>query len=156
MSNQQVVSMTQQGYDALILELTELKDVKIPAAVQRLSDARAHGDLSENSEYHAAREDLDILYGRLEELESITQRAEIIESTSNGTVDIGSQVIVEADGQKNTQTFHVVGEWEADPTQSKISEKSPLGQALRGKKKGDLVELEVPAGKVVYKIREVK
>lgn len=156
MTDQQTVSMTQQGYDALVLELSELKETKLPAAIQRVADARAHGDLSENSEYHAAREDLAVIYGRVEEIEFLIQRAEVIESVQNGTVNIGSQVIVEIEGQDGHHTFHIVGEWEADPTQRKISEKSPLGQALSGKKKGDRVELEVPAGKVIYSIHEVK
>lgn len=156
MTDQQTVSMTQQGYDALILELNELKEVKLPAAIQRVADARAHGDLSENSEYHAAREDLAVLYGRVEEIEFLIQRAEVVDTVQNGTVNIGSQVVVEIEGQDGHHTFHIVGEWEADPTQRKISEKSPLGQALSGKKKGDRVELEVPAGKVIYSIHEVK
>lgn len=156
MTDQQTVSMTQQGYDALVLELAELKETKLPAAIQRVTDARAHGDLSENSEYHAAREDLAVIYGRLEEIEFLIQRAEVVDTVQNGRVNIGSQVVVEIQGQDGHHTFHIVGEWEADPTQRKISEKSPLGQALSGKKKGDRVELEVPAGKVIYSIHEVK
>ncbi len=151
----QVVQMTQAGFDTLQLELSELKDVKIPAAIQRVADARAHGDLSENSEYHAAREDLAVLNGRLEEIEYLMQRAQVVSATNDGTVSIGTKVVVQIDGQGGKHEFHIVGEWEADPLKKKISEKSPLGQALSGKKKGDRVEFEAPAGKVVYSIAEI-
>lgn len=149
------VQMTQQGYDELIAEMQELKDVKIPAAIDRVAQARSYGDLSENSEYHAAREDLAVLNGRLEEIEFLMQRAEVVTATSNGMVGVGSKVIVKIGGKDALHTFHVVGEWEADPAEKKISEKSPLGQALSGKQKGDKIELEAPAGKVVYHIQEV-
>lgn len=148
--------MTQEGYDTLTAELTELRDVKIPAAIQRVSDARAHGDLSENSEYHAAREDLAVLNGRLDEIEFLLQRAQVVTATTNGQIGIGAKVVVQIEGQDGVHEFHIVGEWEADPMKKKISEKSPLGQALSGKKKGDRVEFEAPAGKVVYKISEIK
>lgn len=149
------VQMTQQGYDELVAEMQELKDVKIPAAIDRVAQARSYGDLSENSEYHAAREDLAVLNGRLEEIEFLMQRAEVVTTTGNGFVGVGSKVIVKIGGKDSLHTFHIVGEWEADPAEKKISEKSPLGQALSGKKKGDKVEFEAPAGKVVYHIQEV-
>lgn len=151
----QVVQMTQSGYDALVHELNELKDVKVPAAIQRVADARAHGDLSENSEYHAAREDLSVLNGRLEEIEYLMQRAQVVTVSKDGTVSIGTKVVVQIEGQSSQHEFHIVGEWEADPIKKKISEKSPLGQALSGKKKGDRVEFEAPAGKVVYSISDI-
>jgi transcription elongation factor GreA len=149
--------MTQQGYDTLVAELQELKDDKLPAAIARLSLARSYGDLSENAEYHSAKEDLDMLNGRISELEYLVSQAQVVTTTTvNGHVSMGSQVVVEVDGKNGHHTFHIVGEWEADPSQKKISEKSPLGQALVGKKAGESVTVEVPAGKVIYKIREVK
>jgi len=158
MSDQsQTIAMTQAGYDTLVVESQELTEVKLPAAIKRLALARSHGDLSENSEYHAAKEDLAFLEGRKDELEVLLQRAEIIQASDNiaGVVGLGSQVVVEVDGKGKHHTFHIVGEWEADPSQKKISAKSPLGVALLGKKAGEEIEVEVPAGKVVYSIREV-
>jgi transcription elongation factor GreA len=152
----QVVQMTQQGYDELIAEVQELKDVKIPAAIERVAQARSYGDLSENSEYHAAREDLAVLNGRLEEIEFLIRRAQVVTANGSRTVGVGSKVVVKIAGKNPEHVFHVVGEWEADPAEKKISEKSPLGQALSGKKKGDQVEFEAPAGKVVYHIQDVK
>ena len=153
----QTIAMTQSGYDTLVAELQELTEVKIPAAIKRLALARSHGDLSENSEYHAAKEDLAFLEGRKDELDMLIQRAEIVgkDETQKGIVGIGSQVMVEVDGKGKHHTYHIVGEWEADPSQKKISAKSPLGVALLGKKAGENVEVEVPAGKVIYSIREV-
>lgn len=157
MSDIQTITMTQQGYDALVAELQELKDDKLPAAIARLSLARSYGDLSENAEYHSAKEDLDMLNGRISELEYLVAQAQVVTtSTVNGHVSMGSQVVVELEGKDGHHIFHIVGEWEADPSQKKISEKSPLGQALVGKKAGESVAVEVPAGKVIYKIREVK
>lgn len=156
MSDPQTITMTQQGYDALVAELNELKEDKLPKAIARLSLARSNGDLSENAEYHAAKEDLAMLNGRISELEYLVAQAQVVVPTaSNGHVSVGSKVIVELAGRKGNHTFHIVGEWEADPAQKKISEKSPLGQALVGKKAGESVDVEVPAGKVIYRIKEV-
>lgn len=156
MADQPVVLMTQQGYDELVKELAELKTTKLPAAIDRVATARSFGDLSENSEYHAAREDLAVLEGRIEELELLIQTAQIASGAANGAVAVGSQVVVQIDGKQDQHIFNIVGEWEADPVQKKISEKSPLGQALAGKKVGDVVEVEVPAGKLKYIIKQVK
>lgn len=150
-----VVQMTQQGYDELVAELAELENTKLPAAIQRVASARAHGDLSENAEYHAAREDLSMLEGRLDEVKSILQRAQVVSTNGNGVIGIGTQVTVQVAGKKGTQVFQIVGEWEANPTEKKISEKSPLGQALAGKKVGDEVAIEVPAGQLTYVIQQV-
>lgn len=150
------VQMTQQGYDEILAELNTLKEEKIPAAIDRVAQARSYGDLTENSEYHAAREDLAVLNGRLEEIEYLIQRAQVVKPNGSRTVGIGSKVVVKIAGKEPEHIFHVVGEWEADPAEKKISEKSPLGQALSGKKRGDQVEFEAPAGKVVYHIQDVK
>lgn len=156
MSDTQAITMTQQGYDALVTELKELKEEKLPAAIARLSLARSYGDLSENAEYHSAKEDLAMLSGRISELEYLVAQAQVIApQVANGKVGVGSQVIVMLEG-KGAHTFHIVGEWEADPSKKKISEKSPLGQALVGKKAGERVAVDIPAGKVIYQIQEVK
>jgi transcription elongation factor GreA len=157
MSEPQTITMTQQGYDALVAELNDLKEVKSPAAIARLALARSYGDLSENAEYHSAKEDLAMLEGRISELEYLVAQAQVITTApTNGHVSVGSQVLVELKGKDGSHVFHIVGEWEADPSQKKISEKSPLGQALVGKKAGDSVTVDIPAGKVIYKIKSVK
>ena len=155
MADEHVVQLTQQGYDELVAELEELKQTKIPAAISRVALARSQGDLRENSEYHSAREELAMLEGRRDELESLLQRAEIIQKSTNGVVNLGSGVEVEVNGGKAKHVFYIVGEWEADPREKKISEKSPLGVALKGKKAGDEVLIDAPAGTITYKIHNV-
>lgn len=149
------ISMTQSGLAELKEELAKLKD-KEPKAIDRVAKAREFGDLSENSEYHASREDLAFIQGRLEELEDMIARVQIINSNGrkNGHVDIGCQVTVHANGTEHTYT--IVGDFEADPTQKKISHDSPLGRALMGKKVGESVEFEAPVGKVQYEIKHIQ
>lgn len=153
MNDELRVHLTQQGYDELQQELEKLK-AKEPKAVERVTKAREFGDLSENSEYHAAREDLALIQGRVEELEDLLARAKVIKSVGKvGSVKLGSTVTVyNADHEA---TYVLVGEYEADPLQKKISHDSPLGQALIGKKIGDTVEYEAPVGKVVYTIKHI-
>jgi len=147
------VQMTQTGLDELKEELQKLKD-KEPEAVDRVTKAREFGDLSENSEYHASREDLSFIQGRIEELEDMVARATVVEvSKSTDLVDIGCQVTVHADGQEHT--FTIVGEFEADPIKKKISHDSPLGKALMGRKVGETVEFEAPVGKVTYEVKRI-
>jgi transcription elongation factor GreA len=147
------IQLTEVGLEELNQELAKLKD-KEPAAVDRVTKAREFGDLSENSEYHAAREDLAFIQGRIEELEDMVARAQIVKNTKhNGHVDIGCEVTVHADGQEHT--FTIVGEFEADPLKQKISHDSPLGKALMGRKVGETVEFEAPVGKVVYTIKKI-
>lgn len=147
--NNNNVQLTQEGYKALKKELESLVE-KRPSVVDRLSNARSQGDLSENNDYHNAKEELEFLDGRIAELEQVLASAKVVRQTNNHTVDIGNKVKVKVDGSENT--FHIVGEWEANPKEQKISHTSPLGQALVGKKVGDTVEVEAPAGKVVYQI----
>lgn len=150
------VQVTQKGLDALKAELDELANVKRPKLVERLEHARQEGDLSENSDYINAREELEFLDGRIDELKSVVENAEIVAENggANGRVGIGTTVIVQANGDR--QEFNIVGEWEADPVQKKISHESPLGKQLVGKRVGEAVEVEAPAGKIVYKILEIK
>lgn len=147
------VQLTQAGLDELNAELAKLKD-KEPAAVDRVTKAREFGDLSENSEYHASREDLAFIQGRIEELEDMVARAQVVKTAKhNGHVDIGCQVTVHAGGKEHT--FTIVGEFEADPLKQKISHDSPLGKALMGRKVGETVEFEAPVGKVMYAIKKI-
>lgn len=155
MNDQQTVYLTQNGLDNLKQELTAIKEDKLPKAIDRVAKAREFGDLSENSEYHAAREDHAWIQGRLEELEGILSRAKVVDTSGTSSqVAIGCQVEIEVNG--GTHQFSIVGEWEADPAAKKISHQSPLGQALLGKKVGDKVEVEAPAGKITYIIKGIK
>jgi transcription elongation factor GreA len=148
------IQFTVNGLSEISAELDELKNTKLPAAIDRVARARDFGDLSENAEYHAAKEELSFLEGRVEELEDLIKNATVVkEKNSNGEVGVGCKVTVEVSGKE--YTYDIVGEWEADPLSKKISHTSPLGQALVGKKKGDTVEFEAPAGKVIYKVKKI-
>lgn len=147
------VHLTRDGYDEIQAELEKLK-TKEPAAVERVTKAREFGDLNENSEYHAAREDLAMIQGRLEELEDLLARATIIrKSRKNGVVSLGSTVTIHAN--KSEMTYVIVGEFEADPLKKRISADSPLGKALLGRKVNEEVEFEAPVGKVIYTIKKI-
>lgn len=150
MNNGNKVVMTREGLLELKKELDELLKSKRPEAVARLAAARGQGDLSENSEYAAAKQDLAFIDGRIAELETVISEAQVISSHSKSKVDVGCKVTLHINGKKDT--FLIVGEWEANPTEKKISHSSPLGKALLGKKIGEKVEVEAPIGKVVYKI----
>jgi transcription elongation factor GreA len=148
------VVLTKQGLEELKAEYDTLVNHKRPDVVKRLSDARDLGDLSENSEYAAAKQDLAFIDGRILELEEIIHGAKVITSHSKGSVDVGCKVTLHVNGKK--EEFTVVGEWEADPVQKKISHSSPLGKALMGKKVGDKAEVEAPAGKLLYKVLHIE
>ncbi|EKD52655.1 MAG: hypothetical protein ACD_61C00282G0017 [uncultured bacterium] len=152
----QRVQMTPLGYRQLVDELKQLETTGLPEAIDRVAKAREFGDLSENAEYHSAREDLASLDGRIEELKEIIAKVNVVDIKKSGEeeVGIGSVVMVAINGSKHE--FSIVGEWEADPAAKKISHESPLGKALIGKKAGDHVEVEAPAGKVTYVIQTVK
>ena len=135
-------------------ELVLLKSTKIPALAQRIDEARQLGDLSENAEYHAAREDMAWAQTRVKELESIIDNASVIKSGSTSSaVQMGSTITVKINGKEKKYT--VVGAQESDPLSGRISNDSPLGQAFMGKKKGDTVEVQAPAGKVLYEILDI-
>ncbi|KKU46145.1 MAG: Transcription elongation factor GreA [Microgenomates group bacterium GW2011_GWA2_46_7] len=147
------IQFTQNGLNEIQAELIELKNSKLASAIERVARARDFGDLSENAEYHAAKEELSFVEGRIEELESIIVKAQVVKSSGSGAVSLGCKVTVELG--KTEHTYEIVGEWEADPIKKKISHTSPLGQALLGKTKGQAVEFEAPAGKVIYKIKKI-
>ena len=148
------IQFTAEGLTEIKLELDELKGKKLTAAIERVARARDFGDLSENAEYHAAKEELSFIEGRIEELEGIVSRAQVVSiKVKSDAVNIGCKVTVSVAGK--THTYEIVGEWEADPMKKKISHTSPLGQALLGRKKGDAVEFEAPAGKVIYQIKKI-
>lgn len=149
------IFVTKAGLDELKREYEDLTKLKRPAVVDRVAQARAMGDLAENSEYTAAREELSLIDGRIEELGEIIKNSSIIEESHSHTkvVQLGSTVTVKA-GAKN-EMFTLVGEWEADPHNKRISHASPLGQALIGKISGEKVEVEAPVGKILYTILDV-
>lgn len=145
------VQLTQTGFDKLKKELEELINKKRPAAVDRLSQARSMGDLSENSDYHQAKEQLEFIDGRISELELVLNQAVVVANEhSTKEVSVGAKVKVKINGSEHV--FNIVGEWEADPKEKKISHESPLGKALIGRKVGETVEVQAPAGKVEYTI----
>lgn len=157
MDTKKKIFVTKQGLEELREELHDLEKVKRPQVLERVSQARAMGDLSENSEYTAAREELSLIDGRIEELSDMLKRAEIIDEAkaakTHSAVQLGSKVTVTINGKK--EVFELVGEWEADPQEKKISHESPLGKALIGKKVNEKIEVEAPAGKILYHVVEI-
>ncbi len=150
------IYLTRDGLGELKNEYEELTKTKRPDVLSRVSQARSLGDLSENAEYVAAREELSFIDGRIDELEELLKQAVLISESAKNTnhvVKLGSKVTLNIKGKK--ENFTVVGEWEADPTEKKISHESPLGKALIGKKVGEKIEVEAPAGKVLYTIVSV-
>lgn len=151
------IYLTKEGLADLQKEYDDLVKVKRPEVLERVSSARNQGDLSENAEYTAARDELSFIDGRIEEIEELLKQATLIQDTPTGAkaeIALGSKVTLKIGAKE--EIFTVVGEWEADPTAKKISHESPLGKALLGKMKGDAVEVEAPAGKVLYTVVAVK
>lgn len=151
----QTVQLTREGFDKLQKEQKELVDKKRPYAIDRLQKARGMGDLSENSEYTAAKEELALVEGRIQEIEAILKNVQVIENHNHGSVvSLSSKVTFETNGQR--VEYEIVGDYEADPMNRKLSHTSPLGKALIGKKTGDTVTVDAPDGMIAYKILEVK
>jgi len=147
------IYITQEGLNNLIKEFKELTEVKRLEVGERIRIARDQGDVSENAEYAAAKEEQISLESRINELDSIIKRAEVVKE-EKGKISVGSVVTVHVEG--DNEDYHIVGEPEADPLNRKISHKSPLGELLLGKKTGDIFELDTAVGKVSYKIVEIK
>lgn len=150
------IYLTKEGLAELKKEYNELANKKRPGVLARVTQARNMGDLSENAEYVASREELTFIDGRIDELEVILKQAVIIRDakTSNHAIKLGSTVTLHSNGKK--EIFTVVGEWEADPENKKISHESPLGKVLIGKKVGEKVQVEAPAGKITYAVISIK
>ncbi|MCL4397729.1 transcription elongation factor GreA [Patescibacteria group bacterium] len=147
--------VTAEGLEALKKELDELKNVKLPEVIARVSKAREDGDLSENSAYQFGKQEQEFLEGRVDELEDIISKAVMAgKSSAKGAVDVGCKVTVTISGKR--QTFSIVGDWEAKPAEKKISGSSPLGKALLGKKVGEKAEVDAPAGKLTYTITNIE
>lgn len=149
------VQLTQEGFQLLKKELDTLKKERLPLAIDKLQKARSMGDLKENNAYSSARDELSLMEGRVQEIEEILKNVEVINQSVNANeISIGAHVTIEVEG--NREQFHIVGEYEADPMNKKVSHTSPIGQALIGKKIGDTVQVEIPSGKIIYKIIEIK
>jgi transcription elongation factor GreA len=151
------IPMTRAGHAALDEELKALKSVERPAVIRAIAEARAHGDLSENAEYHAARERQSFIEGRIKELESILARAEIIDpSKLSGAIKFGATVRLIDEETEEERTYQIVGEAEADIERGLLNIRSPLARALIGKEAGDSVEVRTPGGERSYEILEVR
>src|SRR5512132_4512639 len=148
------IPMTAEGYAALESELKHCQQVERPRIIQQITDARTHGDLSENAEYHAAKEAQSINEGRIAELEDKLARAEVIDVTklSGSTIKFGATVKLIDEDTEEEKTYQIVGESEADVKSGKVSITSPIARALIGKKTGDSVEVNTPGGGKSYEI----
>jgi transcription elongation factor GreA len=155
--NEEKVYLTPEGLADLEAELDELINVKRPDLAQRLRHAIQQGDLSENADYQAAKEEQGFLEGRIQQIEAMLRRAVVINSDSGADeVELGSRVTVVEEGMDDEELFMLVGPAEADPVKGKISYESPLGQALRGHKVGDVVSVEAPAGELRFEIMKLE
>ena len=150
------IPITTEGFKALEAELHNLKSVERPAVIQAIAEAREHGDLSENAEYHAARERQSFIEGRIKELDAASSLANIIDPTtlSGDMVKFGATVVVVDDDDKE-MTIQIVGPYESNSDQGKISMTAPMARALIGKSVGDSVEVSTPKGKKNYEILKV-
>jgi len=151
--------MTSDGYNRLQEEIKRLKSVERPAIIRAIAEARTHGDLSENAEYHAAREQQGFIEGRIMEIESRLAAAEIIDIASlppTGKVVFGATVELEDEDGGNAVTYQLVGEDEADIRGGRISITSPIARALIGKSEGDVVDVTVPGGTRSYEVMSVR
>ena len=152
------VPLTQAGFDALTEELSRRSGEERQSIVTAISEARAHGDLSENAEYHAAKEQQSLNEGRINELEDALARAEVIDisSMSGDTVKFGATLNLVDEDTDEKKEYQIVGDLEADAASGKISVSSPLSRALIGKDVGDSVEVMAPGGSRVYEILKVR
>ncbi len=152
------VPMTPAGYSRIEEELRRLKHTERPAVIQAISEARAHGDLSENAEYHAAKERQGWIEGQILELEDKVSRAEVIDVSKleGDTVKFGATVTLIDEDSEQKKTWQIVGDYEADVKSGKISISSPIARALIGKKKGDSVEVSAPGGSRSYEVGKVQ
>ena len=152
MSEKKELYLTQEGLDELRKELDELIQVKRPDVINALKDARAQGDLSENAEYDAARQEQAVVESRIKELESMLERATVITKVDTDVVSIGTKVTLEYVDDDDTEEYSIVGSSEADPFTNKISNESPIAKAIMGLKVGSIVSVDSPNGKYDVKI----
>jgi len=147
------IEITQSGLEKLKEELRKLETVDKPAMLERLHRARSMGDLSENSAYTSAREEQGNVEGRILEVKHILKNAVVVGNVGNTIIQLGSKLHVHINGQQ--EEIEIVGEFESDPMNKKISSTSPIGKALMGRKPGDEIEITIPSGKIIYKILKI-
>ncbi|MFN3525699.1 MAG: transcription elongation factor GreA [Paracoccus sp. (in: a-proteobacteria)] len=151
------IPMTRKGFQALERELGELKSKERPAIIRAIAEAREHGDLSENAEYHAAREKQGFIEGRIKELESLLSRAEQFDPARlSGSIKFGATVELIDEDTEEKRTYQIVGEAEADIERGLLNIRSPLARALIGKDEGDSVEVVTPGGQRSYEILRIR
>ena len=152
------VPITKTGYDALNAELKAKKDIERPAIIKAIAEAREHGDLSENAEYHTAKDRQGFIEGRIKELESLISRANVIEPAkmSGTTIRFGATVELADEDTGDERTYQIVGEPEADINAGRLNMRSPLARALIGKEEGDSVEVAAPGGARSYEVLSVR
>lgn len=150
--------MTAPGFARLEEELRNLKSVERPAVIEAIAEARSHGDLSENAEYHAARERQSFIEGRIADLEDKVSRADVIDTSkmSGDIIKFGATVTVIDEDTEEKRTYQIVGEYEADFEKGKLALTAPLSRALIGKKAGDSVEVTTPKGVKAYEVVKVE
>lgn len=151
------IPMTRRGFNALDEELKRLKTVDRPAIIRDIAEARDHGDLSENAEYHAAREKQSFIEGRIKELEGLLSLAEVIDPTRlSGSIKFGATVHLSDEDIGDEKTYQIVGETEADIESGLLNIRSPLARALIGKEPGDTVDVKTPGGNRSYEVLSVR
>lgn len=151
------IPMTRAGFEALDAELKHLKSVERPAIIRAIAEARELGDLSENAEYHSAREKQSFIEGRITQVEGMLSRAEVIDPARlSGTIKFGATVTLASEDTGEEKTYQIVGEAEADIERGRLNVKSPLARALIGKDEGDSVEVRTPGGVKGYEVLSVR
>lgn len=156
MNEKKEIFLTKEGLNELQEELKDLKENKRPEVINQIKEARAQGDLSENAEYHAAKDKQGQIEARIKEIEYLIDNATLISNTKSSTVKIGSTVEIEYVEDNETDTYQIVGSTEADPFENKISNESPIAVAIIGKKVGETVSIDSPNGSYDIKIVSIK
>ena len=150
------IPMTRSGYDTLEAELKQLKSVERPAIIRAIAEAREHGDLSENAEYHSAKEKQSFIEGRIKELEGVLGLADVIDTAKmSGAIKFGATVTLVDEDTDEEKTYQLVGEYEANIENGLLNIKSPIARALIGKEEGDSVEVRTPGGEKSYEVLKV-
>ena len=148
--------LTAEGAEELKRELELLIDVRRPELARKLTEAVAQGDLKENADYHDAKEQQAFVEGRIQYLENVLRSAQIISNTgASDVVSVGSQVTIVEDGESDEEVYTIVGAAEANPSEGKISNLSPIGSALIGAKKGEKVRVQTPGGQIIFKVKKI-
>ena len=150
------ILMTRKGYEAIEAELKQLKSVERPAIIRAISEAREHGDLSENAEYHSAKEKQSFIEGRIKELEGAISLSDVIDPTKlSGPIKFGATVTLVDEDTDEEKTYQIVGEYEASIEKGLLNIKSPIARALIGKEEGDSVEVRTPGGDKAYEVLKI-